>query len=61
MDCFNRMKIREAEKLLDTTDWQMTQIAAYLGFSEAKYFGALFKKCVGVSPSEYRKNKKTEE
>ncbi len=58
MGCFARMRIEEAVKLLETTDWQVTKVASYLGFSEAKYFGALFKKHMGISPSEYRNEMK---
>jgi AraC-like DNA-binding protein len=54
MGCFARMRIEGAAKLLETTDWQVTKVASYLGFPEAKYFGALFKKYMGISPSEYR-------
>ena len=57
MGCFNRMRIRKAEKMLDQTDRRVTEIASYLGFSEVKHFGALFKKYNGVSPSEYRRLK----
>ena len=56
MGCFSRMKIEEAARLLEQTDWSVATVASYLGFSEAKYFGALFKKYTGVSPSGYRKN-----
>ena len=57
MGCFNRMRIREAEKMLDQTDRRVSEIASHLGFSEVKHFGALFKKYNGVSPSEYRRLK----
>lgn len=40
--------------MLDRTSLSATEIAAQLGFSEAKYFGTLFKKQVGVSPIAYR-------
>ena len=56
MGCFSRMRIEEAARLLEQTDWSVATVASYLGFSEAKYFGALFKKYTGVSPSGYRKN-----
>ena len=53
--CFNRMRAEEAARLLKQTDWSITKIAGYLGFSEIKYFGALFRRYMELSPSEYRK------
>ena len=59
--CFNRMKSEEAKKLLSETYWPISQISSYLGFYEAKYFSALFKRYTGDTPTEYRqKNKKGE-
>ena len=55
MDCFHRMKIREAERMLVETGHSLKEIAAYLGFSDTKHFGVLFKKYAGDSPSVYRK------
>lgn len=53
--CFNRMRAEEAARLLTQTDWSITKIAGYLGFSEIKYFGALFRRYMLASPSEYRR------
>ena len=53
--CFNRMRAEEAARLLKQTDWSITKIAGYLGFSEIKYFGALFRRYMELSPSEYRR------
>ena len=55
--CFNRMKIDEARRLLRETDLSVTEIAAMLGFSELKYFCALFKRLVWVTPMTYRSKK----
>ena len=55
--CFNRMKIDEAKRLLRETDLSATDIATMLGFSELKYFCALFKRLVGVTPMTYRSKK----
>lgn len=55
---FNKMKIEEAKKLLRETELPIVRIAELLGFSEAKFFGATFKRVTGMSPSVYRKIKK---
>ena len=53
--CFNRMRMRTAARLLAETDWSVMKVASYLGFAEAKYFGVIFKRHIGVPPTEYRK------
>lgn len=54
---FNRMKIDEAKRLLKETELSVTEIAAKLGFSELKYFCALFKKQEGITPTVFRNKK----
>lgn len=53
--CFNRMKIEEAKRMLEEGDMSASAVSRELGFSEPKYFGALFKRLVGVSPAVYQK------
>lgn len=53
-ECFNRMKIEEAKKMLKE-GMSASEVSRELGFSEPKYFGALFKRLVGVSPAVYQK------
>ena len=52
---FNKLKIEEAKKLLINTTYSATQISDILQFSESKYFNTSFKKIVGISPLQYRK------
>lgn len=49
-----REKIEEAKRLLRYSDKPMTAIGNYLGFSSPGHFGNVFKKYVGLTPSEYR-------
>lgn len=56
IDFLTRLRIEEAEKLLLTTDYKNYEIAARVGYDDPGYFGSIFKKTVGCSPSEYRKN-----
>ena len=46
-------KIDEARKLLRTGDYKVYEIAELLGFESAFYFSKVFKKVVGVPPTEY--------
>ncbi|MDR1093325.1 MAG: AraC family transcriptional regulator [Clostridiales bacterium] len=51
----NRMKVQEAEYHLATSDRSVQFISEELGFSNAYYFSALFKKRTGHTPTAYRK------
>lgn len=51
---FNRLKVEEAKRLLCESDMSAASISEHLGFSEAKYFGVIFKNQVGTSPAAYR-------
>ena len=55
MACFNRLKIEEAQRMLQDTNLSPTRIAEELSFSDVKYFNSLFKKQTGYSPVAYRK------
>ncbi len=46
-----------AKRLLYFSDLTTKEIAYKLGFSEASNFSAFFKKCAGISPSEFRKKR----
>ena len=58
IDCFNRLKMDEAIRLLTQTNQSVTTIASSLGFRESKYFVATFKKYTGVTPVIYRSKEK---
>lgn len=47
-------RLKEAEKLLGTTDLSITQIAEIVGFGSSSYFSQFFKKNKNMSPREYR-------
>lgn len=48
------LRMREAQRLLDTTDEKSYVIAGMVGYDEPNYFSYVFKKQFGVSPSKYR-------
>lgn len=47
-------KMEEAKRLLRYSDKSMTAISSYLGYSSPGHFANVFRKTVGLSPSEYR-------
>lgn len=51
------IRIANAKSLLETTSYNVTEIAEIVGYDNPLYFSRLFKKQTGMSPSEYRKLK----
>lgn len=49
------IRIANAQTLLEHTQYNITEIAALVGFEDPLHFSHLFKKHIGFSPSEYRK------
>ena len=49
------LRIREARRLLETTDWRVNEIGRKAGFTDEKHFLKMFKSATGFSPTEYRK------
>lgn len=54
----NNVRIKEASKLLQQSNLNITQIACQVGYNNLTHFGRIFKKISGYSPLEYRKIKK---
>jgi two-component system response regulator YesN len=48
-----------ARELLRTTNCKSFEIAKRVGYSEPNYFSYCFKKSFSISPSEYRKDFKS--
>lgn len=49
------VRIRSAKSLLLYSNLSISEIAFSVGFNDSNYFSNTFKKCVGVSPRDYRK------
>lgn len=54
MRYFSELKIKLACRQLDTSTATVRSIAQSLGFDDPYYFSRLFKKVMGVAPSDYR-------
>lgn len=52
------MRIQKACHYLDFTDMKINQICPKIGYDDALYFTRIFTKTMGMSPSEYRSQKK---
>ena len=49
-----QIRISMAKHLLMKTDYPIGEIAVKCGIDDVAYFSALFRKCVGKTPSAYR-------
>ena len=48
-------RITNAQMLLETTNYNITEIGQLVGYDNPLYFSRIFRKQKGMSPSEYRK------
>lgn len=56
MDYLHEIRISNACKLLLETDKSMSEIAYACGYKTASNFNKLFKKCKGITPTEFKSN-----
>jgi YesN/AraC family two-component response regulator len=51
----NSVRINHAMELITTTNMKMSEVGQSVGFTDLYYFSKVFKKAVGVSPSNYNR------
>ena len=54
------MRIELAKELLMDGSLSMKEICVDVGYGDPNYFSRIFKKCVGVTPTEFREGKQIE-
>lgn len=59
MEYLAQKRMLEAKVLLHTTNRSIAEIGRQTGYRDPTYFGMVFKKYEGISPSQYRKLKKS--
>uniref|UniRef100_UPI004056437F helix-turn-helix domain-containing protein n=1 Tax=Agathobacter sp. TaxID=2021311 RepID=UPI004056437F len=60
IDVLTDIRIREAQRLLGTTDLPIGEIVEKVGYCDDKHFRRVFQKATGMRPAEYRKKIKIE-
>lgn len=58
IDYFIQMKMQKASQQLDFTNSSVKDIALSMGFDDPYYFSKRFRKIIGLSPKQYRSQKK---
>lgn len=51
-----RVRMEEAKRLITKTPLPMLEIASRVGYGNSKHFSTVFRECVGMPPSAYRRS-----
>lgn len=54
IEFIKQMRIKRAAELIETGEYNMTQISYMVGINDPRYFSKCFKAQVGMTPTEYR-------
>lgn len=49
------IRMANAQMLLENSSYSITEIASFVGYADPLYFGRLFKRELGMTPSQYRR------
>lgn len=55
VECLQRVRLEEACRLLSNTKVNVENVAQRVGYTDIKYFRALFKTVLGMTPKQFRK------
>ena len=53
----NRFRVKQAKRLLEVGDQNITQVAEQVGFSSSNYFTDAFRREMGMSPRDYQRQR----
>lgn len=56
IDYITNIRLQKAKEYLKNSDLRINEISKEVGFRDPYYFSTVFKKNIGISPSEYRSN-----
>ncbi len=55
LEYIQTLRMEEAKQMLETSDMSLDNVAAEVGYVEPASFRRLFRKLVGLTPSDYRR------
>ena len=58
IEYLTRIRLEKAKDLLATTEHSMKEICSMVGYGDPNYFSRSFKKNVGLTPTEYKENRR---
>jgi YesN/AraC family two-component response regulator len=58
VDYIHQERIKEAQSLLEFSDYSISEIGYYLRYGSQSYFSSIFKKISGVTPQQFRERLK---
>jgi len=58
-DYLNTIRVKKAMNMLSHTNLKLSEISSQVGYNSTSYFFKMFKKVAGISPTEYKHQKKT--
>lgn len=58
IDYVTKLRINTAKKYIEETDMPFEEIFGYVGYNDVRRFREMFKKLVGMTPSEYKRTVK---
>lgn len=54
MEYSQNERLNYSKELIEKTDWHISRIAAYMGYSNFSHFARAFKEATGMSPTEFK-------
>ena len=55
VEALTRVRMEKAKKLLESTSMKSYEVALSVGYNDPHYFSSIFKKHMGMTPTEYSK------
>ncbi|OOG25412.1 AraC family transcriptional regulator [Thioalkalivibrio denitrificans] len=55
LEYVHTLRLEESKQLLETTDLSVEAVANEVGYEDASFFGRLFRRKVGITPTQYRR------
>ncbi len=57
IDWLSMLRVKKAKELLSNSNYTVKEVCFMVGYKDPNYFSRIFKKRIGITPSEYVKNR----
>jgi YesN/AraC family two-component response regulator len=55
-DYLTKLRLEKAKELITTTNMKLYEVCERVGYTNAEHFSRIFKKTVGCSPKDYKRD-----